>query len=111
MAFLKKRADFLALREAARAPTPSFLAVMRCRNDNDPTIRIGFTVTRKVGKAVMRNRIRRRLRAAARAVVLQNGQAGCDYALIARAAAHDRAYGDLLDDLRRALLSLARRAT
>ncbi|NWG72508.1 MAG: ribonuclease P protein component [Parvularculaceae bacterium] len=105
---MRRRADFLALRQAQGCSTKSFLAVKRPRNDDDSTIRFGFTVTKKIGKAVRRNRIRRRLREAARAVGPGHGEPGCDYVLIARAAAADRGWSALLDDLRRALLSLAR---
>lgn len=108
--FLRKRADFLAAQTGERAQSKSFLLVRRRRNDAEPSIRAGFTVTRKLGKAVVRNRIKRRLRAAARAMLAAQAEAGCDYVFIARAAAYDRTYVDLLDDLRRALLSLARNA-
>ena len=108
MAFLRKRADYLALRDTKGRQATPFLALKLARDDGDPTVRFGFTVTKKIGKAVRRNRIRRRLREAARAVGPQFGEPGCDYVLIARGAAHDRAWSDLLDDLRRALLSLAR---
>lgn len=110
MSFLKKRADFIALQAGARAQAPGFLLVGRDRGDGDCEIRVGFTVTKKIGGAVIRNRIRRRLREAARAVAPEEGgAAGWDYNLIARPAAATRAFADLLDDLRRALLSLARR--
>lgn len=111
VAFLRRRAEYLALRDATGAPTRSFLALKRNRADQDPAVRFGFTVTRRIGKAVKRNRIRRRLREAARSVAPRYGEPGCDYVLIARAAAFDRSWADLLDDLRRALLSLARNPT
>ncbi|MBI1365674.1 MAG: ribonuclease P protein component [Alphaproteobacteria bacterium] len=111
LAFLKKRSDFLALRAGARAGGPSFLLVRRRRGDGDPTIRVGFAVTKKIGGAVLRNRIRRRLREAARSVLPAHGEAGCDYVLIARGGAESRKYADLLDDLKRGLLSLARKST
>jgi ribonuclease P protein component len=104
--FLKKRADFLALRSGDRAHAPSFLVVRRRRGDGDSSVRFGLTVTKKLGGAVVRNRIRRRLREAARRA--EGAEPGCDYLLIARAAAHDRPWPQLLDDLRRALLSLRR---
>lgn len=99
------------MRDLKGASARSFLAVKRQRGDGEATIRVGITVTKKIGKAVTRNRIRRRLREAVRAVAAEAGEPGCDYVLIARAAAYDRAFPDLLDDLRRALLSLARKAT
>ncbi|MGE0409800.1 MAG: ribonuclease P protein component [Amphiplicatus sp.] len=98
------------MRDGARAGTPGFLLVKRRRGD-ETLIRVGFTVTKKLGKAVRRNRIRRRLREAARAVLPGNGEPGCDYVLIARSPAETRKFADLLDDLKRALLSLAQRPT
>ncbi len=64
--------------------------------------RLGFTCSRKVGGAVERNRARRRLRAAADAV-LRPGPAGWDLVLIGRAATLDRPFALLVDDLRQGL--------
>jgi ribonuclease P protein component len=111
MSFLKKRDDFLALRSGDRAGAPSFLMVRRRRGDGEASVRIGLTVTKKLGGAVVRNRIRRRLREAARAILPAFGEGGCDYLLIAREAALTRPYADLLDDMKRALLSLTRKST
>jgi ribonuclease P protein component len=66
-------------------------------------VRVGFTVSRKVGNAIQRNRARRRLRAAVAEVLPEHGRAGCDYVLIGRAGTLDRRYADLLADLRTAL--------
>lgn len=81
--------------------------MVRRRRDGDAAARIGLTVTKKLGGAVRRNRIRRRLRAAVREVFPQFAEAGCDYVLIARGPAGDRSWGDLLDDVKRALLRLS----
>jgi ribonuclease P protein component len=67
-------------------------------------------VTKKLGGAVVRNRIRRRLKAAAAEVFPAAAMAGRDYVVIARAAAETRAYALLLDDMKRALLRLSRDA-
>lgn len=111
MEFLKKRADYLALRHGARAQAASFLMARRRRGDETVAVRVGLTVTKKLGGAVIRNRIRRRLRAAVREVFPQFAEPGCDYVLIARVPAFDRAWGDLLDDVKRALLRLSQNST
>ncbi len=66
-------------------------------------VRVGFTVSRKVGNAIRRNRARRRLRAVVAEVLPEHGRAGCDYVLIGRAGTLDRRYADLVADLRTAL--------
>ena len=66
-------------------------------------LRVGFTVSRKVGNAIRRNRARRRLRAAAMEVLPEHGRSGCDYVLIGRAGTLDRRYADLVMDLRTAI--------
>ncbi|MCH8997426.1 MAG: ribonuclease P protein component [Proteobacteria bacterium] len=66
-------------------------------------VRVGFTVSRKVGNATKRNRARRRLRAAAAEVLPELGRPGCDYVLIGRVRTLDRRYGELVEDLRQAL--------
>jgi ribonuclease P protein component len=70
-------------------------------------IRIGFTATRKIGGAVVRNRAKRRLREAARRLVPEFGRPGFDYVFIARAGTPTRAWDRLLDDVKTALISLA----
>ena len=69
-------------------------------------IGVGFTASRKVGKAVERNRARRRLRAAAAEVLPALGEAGTDYVLVARKATLERPYDDLVKDLHQALIQL-----
>ena len=104
---LKKRSEFLA---AARAPSCAKGAVVlqaRDRADASPLIRVGFTATRKIGGAVVRNRAKRRMRAAAQALLPQHAKPGHDYVLIARNGAPTRAWPRLLDDVKTALISLA----
>ena len=68
--------------------------------------RVGFTASRRVGGAVARNRAKRRLRAAAAAVLPDRAKTGRDYVLIARAATLTRGFDDLVGDLDRALKRL-----
>jgi ribonuclease P protein component len=104
---LKTRPQFLA---AAKGPHVSRGAVViqgRERGDGSDHIGLGFTATRKVGGAVVRNRAKRRLREAARRLLPLHGRAGHDYVLIARAGAPDRPWDRLLDDVKTALIRLA----
>ena len=75
-----------------------------------PAVRVGFTASRKVGNAVVRNRAKRRLRAAAAEILARDGRCGTDYVLIARAGTGERRYAELLDDLASALRQVARQA-
>ena len=70
-------------------------------------MRVGFTVSRKVGNATRRNRARRRLRAAAGEVLPEHGRPGYDYVLIGRSGTLDRPYDALVADLRTALHKVA----
>lgn len=95
------RRDFLAAAASGlRSAEPGL--VLQARRTGQPT-RIGFTVTRKVGNAVVRNRARRRLRAVADAVLRRQPPIGWDLVLIGRAGTLDREFALLCADLRRAL--------
>lgn len=100
---LKKRADFLAANAGRRAATPGFVLLVRDRNDGDPMKRVGFTVTRKIGNAVIRNRMKRRLRALAREIIADKGIAGADHVMIGRAGGVERDFAMLREELVRAL--------
>src|SRR3990167_1656193 len=63
---IRKRADFLACNRGRRQPMPGFVLLVRDRKDGDPAMRLGITVTKKIGGAVVRNRMKRRFRALAR---------------------------------------------
>ena len=69
----------------------------------DNMVRVGFTVTKKVGDAVRRNRAKRRLREVARAVLPLYGVGGTDYVLIGRDGTLTRPFADLITDLKTAL--------
>ena len=71
-------------------------------------VRVGFTASRKVGNAVVRNRAKRRLRAAAAQILAAQGKPATDYVLIARGATAERPYAALLADLASALRRIER---
>jgi ribonuclease P protein component len=82
---------------------PGFVLLVRRRDDGDPVMRLGITVTKKVGNAVVRNRIKRRFRALAREVLPVQGVSGADHVLIGRGAALEREWPALVADLGKAL--------
>jgi ribonuclease P protein component len=103
LTILKKRADFLAANAGLRASTPGFILLVRDRKDSDPLMRVGFTVTKKIGGAVVRNRMKRRFRALAREIVPAKGIAGADHVMIGRAKGIEREFGLLRSELTQAL--------
>lgn len=82
---------------------PGFVLLLRERADGDPTKRIGYTVTKKIGGAVVRNRMKRRFRALARELLPVLGVAGADHVLIGRADGVERDFAQLRADLEKAL--------
>lgn len=107
---LRKRRDFLDANKGRRWQTPGFvlLAYRRPDDADDAPPRIGFTVTRKIGGAVVRNRLKRRLRHLARPLIADLGVAGVDYVLIGRTAGLTAAWDTLNLDLRRGLQRIGR---
>ncbi|MGE4429170.1 MAG: ribonuclease P protein component [Sphingobium sp.] len=100
---MRKRADFLACNKGRRQPMPGFVLLVRDRRDDDPTIRLGITVTKKIGGAVVRNRMKRRFRALARQILPESGITGADHVLIGRADGIERDYAALCRELEKAL--------
>jgi ribonuclease P protein component len=82
---LRQRADFLAAAAATKVPAKAFVLQVRDRREDGP-VRIGFTVSKKVGNAVERNRVRRRLREVVKLAPAQAMHRGHDYVLIGRRA-------------------------
>ena len=93
----------MAANGGKRVPMPGFVLLVRDRNDADVTMRIGFTVTKKIGGAVVRNRMKRRFRALAREIMPVKGFAGSDHVMIGRAKGIERDFGLLRAELNRAL--------
>jgi ribonuclease P protein component len=108
---LRQRADFLAAASGIKVPATAFVLQARKRSDDGPT-RFGFTVTKKVGNAVERNRIRRRLRDIVRLADGNRMRRGHDYVLIGRRAALNVPFARMTQDFEGALRRLhAGRAT
>ena len=106
---LTKRADYLKAASARRQGTGGFLLQARDRADGSDQSRVGFTASKKIGNAVLRNRAKRRLRALAREVLAPHARPGWDYVLVARPEATvSRSYSDLSTDLLQALASVHR---
>ena len=82
---------------------PGFVLLVRDRQDSDPAMRVGFTVTKKIGGAVVRNRMKRRFRALARELLPVAGQPGADHVMIGRSAGIERDFALLRSDLTSAL--------
>jgi ribonuclease P protein component len=104
---LKQRADFLAAAGGAKVATAAFVLQGRNRDDDGPA-RVGFTVSRKVGTAVERNRVRRRLRDIVKRAAAESLRSGYDYVLVGRRTALSRQFDHMIEDFRNALRRLAR---
>ena len=100
---IKKRSDFLAANRGKRYATPGFVLLVRDRQDDNPAIRLGITITKKVGNAVIRNRMRRRFRALAQEMLADKGKAGADHILIGRDSGIERDFDALRADMVKAL--------
>jgi ribonuclease P protein component len=103
---ITRRADFKAAAKARRTGSRHFLMQMRVRDEKgcaERPSRFGFTVTKKVGGAVVRNRIRRRLKELVRTDIGARAHPGHDYVLVARASAEKAKFTELRSDLAKAI--------
>lgn len=110
VATLKKRSEYLRVRNGLRCATAAFVleAKVRSADADNPAAepRFGYTITKRVGKAVERNRIRRRLKSAVRGIASQHARGAFDYVVIARRPALTSPFAALIGDLVRALARL-----
>jgi len=101
---LKRRAEFLrAASKGRKAVMQGVVLQALARHDDEPA-RLGFTVTKKVGNAVVRNRTRRRLKEAARLLLRDADVTGVDLVLIGRDGTRARPFPALMDDIHRAMV-------
>lgn len=111
---IRKRADFLAANRGKRFVAPDFVLLCHPRPDSHPESpdlkRFGITVTKKIGNAVTRNRMKRRFRALIAETLAEHGLAGSDHILIGRKQARERSFADMKSDLIKGLNHLARKA-
>ena len=107
---LRRRAEFQRAARGRRRAFEAFTlqAASRPPDDAADGARVGFTVTKKIGNAVVRNRIRRRLKAALSAAAPLEARPDCDYVLMARREALARPFAALVDDLRQAFRAVGR---
>lgn len=98
---LTRRADFLAANRGLRVARPGFVLLARA-NDGQGK-RYGITVTKKIGNAVVRNRMKRRFRALLREILPADGLSDTDHVLIGREGGVEREFGQLRAELHAAL--------
>lgn len=107
---LKKRFEFLYVAnrhgKSLYAARPAVIVQTRKHETRNDGIKCGFTATKKIGNAVVRNRAKRRLRHCASALLPRLGKAGYDYVFIARNTTTGAQWDDLLKDVEKALLRL-----
>lgn len=104
---IRHRRDFLAANAGVRVPMSSFVLLVRPAGHAVP--RVGFTVSKKVGNAVVRNRARRRLREVTRSLVPLQGVPGADHVFIARPRPQEPSWPDLVAEVEKALSKAKRR--
>ncbi|AKM11447.1 ribonuclease P protein component [Croceicoccus naphthovorans] len=100
---LRKRSDFLAANKGLRVARPGFVLLARPNGLDDDAMRYGITVTKRIGNAVVRNRMKRRFRELLWANLPEHGLAGHDHVLIGRDGGIERDFTKLGEELRTAL--------
>ena len=105
---LKKRAEFLRVAKGRRFFTPAFAlqASRRSGAADAEAARFGFTITKKTGNAVERNRMRRRLREVLKCAPAMDAKPGCDYVIVAQRMALARPFTALVADIERAVAEI-----
>ena len=101
---LRRRTDFVRVSTKGTKCAVLGLVLLVMKRGDGAAARLGFTVTRKIGNAVARNRTRRRLKEAARALLRERRVSGADLVLVGRAGTGERDFTALCEDLRRALI-------
>lgn len=104
---IAKRSDFLAANNGIRVARPGFVLLVNPLARPDGLRRFGVTVTKRIGNAVARNRMKRRLRSLARELLPVQGIAGADHVLIGRENGIERDFGLLRQELEAALARAA----
>jgi ribonuclease P protein component len=100
---LKRRPEFLSVAASGKKAAVGGVVLQALSRQDSAPARLGFTVTRKVGNAVIRNRTRRRLKEAARLLLAEHPVSGVDLVLIGRDSTRKRNFIALQSDIRRAL--------
>jgi ribonuclease P protein component len=107
LGIIRKRADFVAANQGVRVARPGFVLLVKQPAVAQDGARFGVTVTRKIGNAVARNRMKRRFRALLREILPDQGIAGADHVLIGREGGIERDFAALHAELVAALARVA----
>jgi len=103
---IKERSEYLAVAETRRKWITTAFIIQAKSNNNECSPRVGYTVSKKVGNAIKRNKARRRLKEVCRLVLPKAGQEGWSYVVIGRQAAIDYPFERLQKDMSWALAKL-----
>ncbi|MGE3693270.1 MAG: ribonuclease P protein component [Novosphingobium sp.] len=94
---LRRRADFVAANKGLRVARPGF--VLLAHGNEGQGVRYGVTVTKRIGNAVVRNRMKRRFRALLREILPEHGMADTDHVMIGREGGIERDFGTMREEL------------